>query len=207
MASEPGAAPCLVAVTGGIASGKSTVSRKLAAMGFAAIDADAVGHTIYAPGRPAYAAVVEAFGKGVVAGDGTIDRRALGAVVFASEAEMKRLTDIVWPEIRRSFLEGVARFAAEGRRTVVVEAAVLYEAGWHADFEHVWVVEVPIDVARERLMARNFLSADEANKRIASQVGLDERRRIATRVLRNDRPIPETEAEVEAIVRELGLRP
>lgn len=196
-----------VALTGGIASGKSTVAARLRELGFAVVDADRLGHAVYAPGRAALGRVVEAFGEGVRAADGSIDRRALGAIVFGSPDAMKRLTAIVWPEIRAMFLEETARLAAEGRRTVVVEAAVLAEAGWRGDFEHCWVVDVPLGVARERLMARNSLSAEEADKRIASQVSREERLALATEVLPNDRPLEETRAAVDAMVRRLGLEP
>lgn len=199
--------PTLVALTGGIASGKSTVAARLRELGFAVVDADRLGHAVYAPGRPALARVLDAFGEGVRADDGGVDRRALGAIVFSSPAQMDRLTAIVWPEIRAMFREEIARLAAEGRRTVFVEAAVLAEAGWRDDFAHCWVVDVPRAVQRARLVERNSLTGEEADKRIDSQVPAAERLALATEVLRNDRPVEETRAAVDALVRRTGLEP
>lgn len=172
-----------IGLTGGIASGKSTVVAMLQELGASVIDADKLGHQTYEPGSPAFTRIVAAFGDGIVAEDGTIDRRALGGKVFGDPAEMTRLTDIVWPEIRALAAAELTTLAATGVDVGVVEAAVLVEAGWQDLFDEVWVITVPPEVARGRLMERNGLSADEAEARIASQLNNAERAEHADLVI------------------------
>ena len=125
---------------------------------------------------PANAAIVEAFGDSVVGSDGVIDRRALGAAVFGRPAELKRLTDIVWPEIRRLAEAEIAAIRARDPKAIVVlEAAVLFEAGWEDAVDQVWVVLVDPAVAVERAMARDGVDAEAVQKRIDAQLSNDER--------------------------------
>lgn len=176
----------VVGLTGGIASGKSTATRQLAKRGARTIDADLLGHQAYAPGNPAHAAVVAAFGDGVVAEDGSIDRAALGAIVFADPARRTELTDIVWPEIRRLAEVEIEQIRREDAGAVVIlEAAVLLEAGWEDLVDEVWVVRVEPDVAAERLMARNGFDREAAESRIRAQLDNAERTRRADRVVDN----------------------
>ena len=131
----------IIGLTGGIASGKSTAARYLAELGAFVIDADKLGHQVYEPDTPGHRAVVAAFGNDILAEDGTINRRALGAKVFGKPDELKRLTDIAWPEIRRMGEAQIATAKAENAtRPVIVEAAVLFEAGWESLGDEVWVV-------------------------------------------------------------------
>ena len=145
----------VIGLTGGIAAGKSTVAKLLGERGAAVIDADRLGHRAYARGQPAFAEVVAAFGEGVLADDGGIDRRALGRKVFGDAAELKRLTDIVWPEIRAVARAELALARAAGRPVAVLEAAVLLEAGWQDEVDEVWAVTVPPQVAVARAAARD----------------------------------------------------
>ncbi|HEY8490008.1 MAG TPA: dephospho-CoA kinase, partial [Dehalococcoidia bacterium] len=127
-----------IGLTGGIASGKSTISRMLADRGAVIIDADRLGHEAYRPGTPAYRRVVEAFGPEIVGPNGEIDRAKLGARVFGNPEQMKRLTDIVWPAIRELARERIEAERRRGTRVVVLEAAVLVEAGWFDLVDEVW---------------------------------------------------------------------
>jgi dephospho-CoA kinase len=156
----------VVGLTGGIASGKSTVARELARRGARVIDADKLGHRAYEPGSEAQRQVIAAFGPEVRARDGTIDRPALGARVFGRPDQLKRLTDIVWPEIRRlAQAEIDALRSAEPRAVVVLEAAVLFEAGWEPLVDEIWVVVVERATALRRAVARGGLDAAQVEAR------------------------------------------
>lgn len=187
-----------IGLTGGIASGKSTVVELLREFGAATIDADKLGHQTYEPGTDTFRAVVAAFGDELVAEDGTIDRRVLGGKVFGKPDELKRLTDIVWPGIRALAAAELQRLDAAGTEVAVLEAAVLIEAEWQDLVDEVWVVSVSPDAARERLMARNDMSAEDADARISSQLSNDERLRHADIVLDTDCPLDEVRGRVEA---------
>lgn len=175
----------VIGLTGGIASGKSVVSQMLAERGAAIIDADKVGHEAYAPGGGCYDAVVAAFGRDIVASDGEIDRKALGGKVFGNPAERNRLEAIVWPWMRETMQQRVAKFRADGAPVVVVEAAVLIEADWVPIVDQVWLVTVPPAVARERIMSRNGLTAAQADQRINAQLTNDERAKHAQVIIEN----------------------
>mgnify|MGYP002682647822 FL=1 len=157
----------VIGLTGGIASGKSTVTRFFKDRDIPVIDADVLGHRTYDPGTDTFAAVVKAFGDDLVAPDGTIDRRVLGGKVFGKPDELKRLTDVVWPGIRKLASEALSEFEAAGNTLVVLEAAVLFEAGWEDLVEDVWVVVVEPDLAVQRLATRNGLDEAAARARIA----------------------------------------
>ena len=196
-----------IGLTGGIASGKSTVVELLQEFGAATIDADKLGHQTYEPGTDTFRAVVAAFGDELVAEDGTIDRRVLGGKVFGKPEELKRLTDIVWPGIRALAAAELERLAAAGQTEIaVLEAAVLIEAEWQDLVDEVWVVSVSPQAARERLMARNNMSAEDADARINSQLSNDERLEHADVVIDTDCPLEDVHGRVEAAWAELGRR-
>lgn len=176
----------VIGLTGGIASGKSTAGRFLSERGAFVLDADRLGHRAYEPGTKTFRDVVAAFGEELVKDDGSLDRRALGGRVFGDPEAMKTLTDIVWPEIRRLATEEIARLAAEHPDAIVVlEAAVLLEAGWDDVVDSVWVVVVEPEVAVSRLAARNGLDREQALRRIRSQMTNEERIAKADVVLEN----------------------
>ncbi|MEM7406846.1 MAG: dephospho-CoA kinase [Pseudomonadota bacterium] len=167
----------ILGLTGGIASGKSTAARHLADLGAVHLDADRLGHRAYEPGTPGFDAVVAEFGDHIVGQDGQIDRKALGGEVFGKPDRLAALTAIVWPAIRTL---AEAELAAISERqpdaVVVLEAAVLFEAGWEDAVEEVWVVVVDPDVAVARAMARDNSDEDAVRARIAAQLSNDERR-------------------------------
>ena len=187
-----------IGLTGGIASGKSTAARYLGELGAHVIDADRLGHRAYEPGTAAFKQVVAVFGDDVVASDGTIDRRALGSKVFGQPSELKKLTDIVWPEIRRlADLEIEAQRARQPDGVVVLEAAVMVEAGWQNSMDEVWVVAVEPEVAIERAMARDGLSADEVRARLKAQTSNAERQRHADVLIDNSAGFDELHAQID----------
>lgn len=179
-----------ICLTGGLASGKSTASAFFAEQGAHIIDADKLGHRVYEPGTPGFEKVVAAFGDDIVAADGEIDRRALGAKVFGKPEALKRLTDIVWPEIRRLAEADIAAYAAlaqPGKTGVVVlEAAVLFEAGWEDIGDEVWVLVVDRETAIERAMARDGAERPAIESRLDSQLSNEERASRADVVIENN---------------------
>jgi dephospho-CoA kinase len=187
-----------IGLTGGIATGKSAASRLLAERGAKVVDVDRVAHETYAPGTAGFEAVVAEFGPGIVGADGAIDRRALGAIVFRDETAMRRLTNIVWPLIRERTSAIKAAELTAGTKVLVFEAALLIEAGWHELMDEVWLMRTSPAVARERLMARNSLSAEEADRRIAAQPPDSARLPYAQVVIDNDGDLGALEREVEA---------
>jgi phosphopantetheine adenylyltransferase/dephospho-CoA kinase len=189
-----------IGLTGGIASGKSTVARELARRGARVIDADKLGHRAYEPGTQAHREVIAAFGPEVRAADGTIDRPALGAKVFGKPDRLKRLTDIVWPEIRRLAQAEIAALrAAEPHAVVVLEAAVLFEAGWEPLVDEIWVAVVERATAVARAVARGGLSAAQVEARIDAQLSNAERKQRARVVLDNS-------GDEAALVRQLDAQ-
>src|ERR1700677_1081569 len=141
-----------IGVMGGIGSGKSTVTAMLAELGAPVIDADKVGHAIYAPDGPAYPDMIAAFGEGILAGDRTIDRKKLGPIVFGDPAALKRLNAIVHPKKFGRMGEMIDELrAGVERRPIVVEAAILVEANWQPLFNEIWLVVAARDRVIERI--------------------------------------------------------
>ena len=189
-----------VGLTGGIASGKSTVARELASRGARVIDADKLGHRAYEPGSEAHRQVIAAFGPEVRSPEGLIDRPALGAKVFGKPDQLKRLTDIVWPEIRRLAAAEIAAIrATELSAVVVLEAAVLFEAGWEPLVDEIWVVMVDRDTAVARAVMRGGLSGAQVEARIDAQLTNAERKKRAHVVLDNS-------GDEAALVRQLDAQ-
>jgi dephospho-CoA kinase len=188
----------VIGLTGGIASGKSVVSQILGEQGAVVIDADKVGHEAYVRGTGCYDAVVEAFGRDVVGPDGEIDRKALGGKVFGNAAERKRLERIVWPWMRTTMDLRLGALRASGAPVVVLEAAVLIEAEWIPLVDQVWLVTVPPAVARERIVQRNGLTAEQADARIAAQLTNEERAQHAQVIIDNSGTLDELRRRVMA---------
>ena len=166
----------VLGLTGGIASGKSTAAERLKELGAIVLDADRYGHRAYEKDSEGFLAVVNEFGHDIVGEDGEIDRRVLGGKVFGNQDQMDRLTGIVWPVIRKLATEEIAEIKGrDPEKVIVLEAAVLIEAGWQDLGDEVWVVTVPPDVAKKRLMDRNKLDEEQAQARIESQITNQER--------------------------------
>jgi len=177
----------IIALTGGIASGKSTAARYLKELGAHVIDADLLGHRAYESGSPAHAQVVAAFGQDVLAEDGSIARKVLGGKVFGKPDQLKKLTDIVWPAIRTLAEEEITRVRRENKvHVVLLEAAVLFEAGWESVGDEVWVNIVDREVAIERTMQRDKLPREAIEARLNSQLTNAERTARADHVIDNN---------------------
>ena len=174
----------VICLTGGMASGKSTAALYLSEQGADVIDADKLGHRAYKPDTQAYREVIAAFGNDLVADDKSIDRKALGGKVFGKPEELKKLTDIVWPEIRR--LAEAEIKASDPDNIVVLEAAVLFEAGWEDIGDEVWVVVVDRELAITRAIARDGFDRESVESRLDSQINNEERTSKADVVISNN---------------------
>ena len=183
-----------IGLTGGIGSGKSTVSRLLEQRGAVIVDADAIAREVVASGTPGLAAVVEAFGDGVVASDGSLNRPALAAVVFADPEARKRLDAIVHPLVRARATEVAA--AAPADAVVVNDVPLLVETGQAGSYDLVLVVEADPATRVARLVQRG-LTAEDARARMAAQATDEQRRAVADVVLDNSGTLEELEAQVD----------
>ena len=190
----------LVGLTGSIATGKSTVSRMFAHLGARVIDADLLAREVVMPGQPAYVKIVGEFGPGVVQEDGSLDRKALGAIVFADPARRKRLEEITHPAIgarQQRILSDLHEEAFEG--VVIWDAALLYESGGAANMDRVVVVSTDSETERRRLMERDGMSEADARARITSQMPIADKAKLAHHVIDNSGPRAETERQVRAV--------
>ena len=182
-----------IGLTGGIGSGKSTVSRLLAGHGAVIVDADAIAREVVAPGTPGLAAVVDAFGSGVLAADGSLDRPALAGVVFADPEARRRLDGIVHPLVRARATEVTAAAAPDA--VVVNDVPLLVETGQAASYDLVLVVEADPDTRVARLVQRG-LTAEDARARMAAQATDEQRRAVADVVIDNSGTPEQLEAQV-----------
>jgi len=190
----------LVGLTGSIATGKSTVSRMFAHLGARVVDADLLAREVVMPGQPAYVRIVEEFGRQVVQEDGSLDRKALGAVVFADAAKRRRLEEITHPAIgarQQRILSVLDEEAFEG--VVIWDAALLFEGGGTAKMDRVVVVYADPETERRRLMERDGLSDADARARIGSQMPVAEKAKLADHVIDNSDTREETERQVRAV--------
>jgi len=177
----------VIGLTGGIGAGKSTVTQMLEELGAAVIDADKVGHQIYLPDLPAWREIVATFGQGVLNADRTINRQALGKIVFTDPEALRTLNHIVHPKMYERMAELIAELhTREGMKAIVVEAAVLIEANWVSLVDQVWVVVASEAVVVDRLAQQRSLLPDQVRTRIAAQLSNDERLKHAQVVIRND---------------------
>ncbi len=193
--------PLVIGLTGPIGCGKSTIARWLGEFGAVVVDADAVAREVMGPGGPALPAIRERFGPGVFGPDGTLDRAALGRIVFADPGALRDLEAIVHPAVRPRILAALAQAAADGAPAVVVEAIKLVEGGLAGLCDEVWLVTCSRAAQRERLAARG-LPAGDAEQRRRAQRGLVRRLRSrATRILDTSGPADATRRLVEDLYR------
>lgn len=175
----------VVGLTGGIASGKTTFADALRALGVPVVDADALARAAVAPGSPALAEIARAFGPDALAPDGSMDRKRVGALVFADPGARARLEAITHPAVRAAMAAETARLATAGHPLAVYDTPLLYEVGLDRLLDCVVVVWAPRDVQRARLLARDGLSPDDADARLAAQLPLDEKAARADFVVEN----------------------
>ena len=188
-----------IGLTGGIATGKSTVSGWMAQRGVAVIDADRVAREVVEPGTPGLQAVADAFGKDVLLEDGQLNRHALGAIVLNNEAKRKQLNAILHSYIKERIDQLEIMFENRGEPAVIYDVPLLIEAGWYKDMDEVWLVVTDEATQIRRLMERNGLDEAEAACRIKSQLPLSEKRKYSKVIISNEGPMEELEAELEQL--------
>ncbi len=187
-----------IGLTGGIGSGKTTVSQILGELGASIIDADVLGHQIYLPGSVGFERVVEAFGSEVVGPQGTIDRKKLGPIVFADPAALKRLNSIVHPLIFEAAKREIQDRRAGGfKLPIVLEAAILIEANWMPLVDEVWLVVSDADAVKSRLGSQRGMPAPDVESRMRAQMSNEERRRFADVVIENTGSIAALRTAIE----------
>lgn len=161
--------PYIIGLTGGIGSGKSSLSERLKKLGAGIIDCDKVAHQLYKKGSSIYSQILDTFGTNIVEKSGEINRRKLGEIVFNDKGKLHQLNSLLWPSILEKSKELCSELYKAGHKVVVMEAAVLIQAGWENHCHEVWVSIVPPEEAILRLKSRNGLSEEEASSRISSQ--------------------------------------
>lgn len=193
----------VIGLTGGIGSGKSTVSRFLGEMGAVVLDADKVGHQAYQPGTETWKELVAAFGEDIVAPDSTIDRRKLGAIVFADPEALAHLNRIMHPRMFDMMKARIEEYRGQGTEVVVLEAAILLEANWTPLVDEVWVTVASESIVVQRTRERTGLPEEQIKARIRSQLSNEERSQQAKVVITNDGDLAELRVKVEELWQEL----
>lgn len=194
----------VIGLTGGIASGKSSVSKILESLGAKIIDADKIARSLVVKDMPVWAKFKDCFGDGFLLPDGEIDRKKLGEAVFADEVLRKKLDDLMFPCILSELTKRIESIRRKSDTDVVViDAAVLIEAGWNELADEVWLVRVEPDVQRERLMKRDNLTGLQAQQRIDSQMSQEEKIAIACKVIDNSSAFSKTEEQVKKLWKEI----
>lgn len=192
----------VIGLTGGIASGKSTVSTHLAKLGAVIIDADKLAREVVEPGQPGLNLLVQTFGSGILQEDGTLNRSALGQLVFSRPEQRERLDSITLPLIKektREQLEALRTRPDAANLIVVLDAPLLLEAGLTKVVDSVWVVALPVEAQLQRLMERDGFTREQAMARLDSQMPLEEKLAKADKVIWNDGSIDDTLKRVDQL--------
>jgi len=197
-----------VGLTGGIGSGKSEVSRRLAARGAVIIDADVAARQVVAPGTPGLARIAEAFGPGVLRPDGALDRERLGVIVFGDPAQLAKLNAITHPLIGEwmQAAERAATETADGNPIVIYDAALLAESGRWASYDLVIVVDVPPEMQVDRLVSQRGMAPDQARARLAAQASREQRLALADVIIDNSGSLDDLDRRVAEVWADLKRR-
>jgi dephospho-CoA kinase len=196
----------VIGLTGGIASGKSSVAAVLERLGGAVVDADRLAREVVEPGEEALSLIAESFGTKVLNSDGTLNRAALGEIVFADQAARRALEKITHPAIRKRAGERLAQLEESGTEIAFYMAPLIFEAGLAGNFDEIWVVYLDRENQLKRLMARDGLSREAALARIASQLPMEEKKKLGQVVIDNSGSREDLEAEVRRLWREKILK-
>jgi len=194
-----------IGVTGGIASGKSTISHWLIQHGYPVIDADKISREIVVPGEPALAKIAEHFGETMILPTGELDRRKLGALVFRDSIKRHQLDELLHPIIRCRMNETLDQLEKQGARVVFLDIPLLYENGLESWVDQTLVVAVTEENQLHRLMSRNKLTEHQARARIASQIPLLDKVKRADAVIDNNGSIQESEAQLRRLLRRWSI--
>ncbi|ALP35303.1 dephospho-CoA kinase [Paenibacillus sp. IHB B 3084] len=195
-----------IGLTGGIATGKSTVSALLVAKGALLIDADAIAREVMLPGHPVLAAVIQHFGQAVMNSDGTLHRKKLGEIVFGDPVQRQALNDITHPAIREEMRTRMESYEREHPdKLVLADIPLLYESGLESLYDEIMVVYVPRDVQLQRLILRDGLTEEQAGLRLSSQMDIEHKRSLADIVIDNSGTQAETKQQMDQFWQRKGL--
>ena len=189
----------VIGLTGGIGSGKSTVSQFLAELGAVILDADKVGHEAFKPETEAWHEVVATFGREILTPGGEIDRKKLGAIVFGDPESLAKLNQIMHPRMYQMMTAEIEQYRQQGVAVVVLEAAILIEASWTSLVNEVWITVAPEAAVLERVKKQRGLDEGETSARIRSQLSNEERIKHADVVIHNDGDLDEVKAKVKEL--------
>ncbi|PEI91072.1 dephospho-CoA kinase [Bacillus pseudomycoides] len=195
----------VIGLTGGIASGKSTVSQMFRELHIPVIDADIIAREVVEQGKEAYKEIVDVFGEEILQADGELDRPKLGSIVFHNEEKRLRLNKIVHPAVRKEMNVQKDMYIKEGMQAVVLDIPLLFESKLTSLVDQILVVAVAPSTQLERLMKRNGFIEEEAKARIDSQMSLAEKITLADKVIYNDGTIAETKAQLHRILKEWNI--
>jgi dephospho-CoA kinase len=196
----------VIGLTGGIASGKSSAAAVLERLGAAVVDADLLAREVVEPGEEALSLIAERFGTKVLNSDGSLNRAALGEIVFSDPQARRALEQITHPAIRKRAAERLARLEEAGVATAFYMAPLIFEAGLAGNFEEIWVVYLDRERQLERLMARDGLSREKALARIAAQLPMEEKKKLGQVVIDNGGSKEELEARLRGVWQEEILK-
>lgn len=191
----------VIGLTGGIASGKSTVSNMIKEMGITVVDADQISRDVVEIGKPAYNQIVDVFGIDILQEDQTLDRGKLGALIFSDQKKREQLNKIVHPEVRKEMLQQVEEEKKQGAKLVVLDIPLLFESKLTYMVEKTILVYVDEQTQLERLMRRNNYTKKEAKLRIQSQHPLKEKRKLADEIIDNNGSVENTQIQLEAVLK------
>jgi dephospho-CoA kinase len=193
----------VVGLTGGIASGKSTVSRMFREAGIPVICADDLAHEVVKPGSAALDEIRRTFGEEFIDSDGALDRVAMASLVFQDKDKRRALESIIHPRVGEEREKLLQEFAAQGHNIVIVDVPLLYESGLADSFDMIVVAYVSPEIQLQRLIARDSMAPEEARSRLDAQMAIDEKRALAERVIDNSGSIERTRDQVDDLVEEL----
>lgn len=189
----------VIGLTGGIASGKSTVSKKLIELGAVIVDADLISREVVNKGEHVWHKIIEYFGQSILLPSGQINRKALANIIFNNEEARLNLNRLTHPEILKRSKERIKYFQEKGKEPIIFDVPLLIESGAYNMVDKIWVVYCTKATQIQRLMARNGLSQAEAIKRVESQMPLEEKLRFADEIINTEGSLSETEARVEEL--------
>lgn len=195
----------IIGLTGSIASGKSTVAKMIQSYGLPIVDADLVARKVVEPGTPTLKKIAEAFGPEVMAQDGSMDRTKLGSIIFHNEEMRKTLNNIIHPAIREEMLRQRDEFMSYGEKNIFMDIPLLFESKLEHFVEKIIVVSVSKEVQLQRLMERNGFTENEANARIATQIPVKEKERLADAVIHNNGTLEDTAIQLQNILYEWNV--
>jgi len=195
----------VIGITGGIATGKSTVTNMVRNLGFTVIDADIASREVVLPGEDAYLQIVETFGQDILLPSGEIDRAKLGSIVFHHEEKRKLLNSIVHPAVRRKMKEDQEKAFSRGEQVVFLDIPLLFESKLTYMVDRVIIVYVDEDTQLERLMKRNGLSMEEARARMNAQMPIEEKKGLADAIIDNRGDLEHTNAQLVKILKKWDI--